>query len=262
MALPPEAAERAARQLDGWLQARTPYTLLPEDLRPTDATEAYAIQDRLAPLLAKRLGKRVGWKIALTTPQMQKLVGVDRPCLGAIYASTLHHGSVTVKAADYVKLAVECEVAVRLGKAPSAPFTADRLADCVEAAMAGIEIVDDRAIDYTKFEAWHLMAYNAFNHGAVLAAPVKDWRKLDLTQVRGTIVIDGAEVGTGKGGDVMGHPLNALAMAAETLHSRGQGLQAGDVVLTGSVVTTKWPKPGQTATIAVDGLGEAKLSVV
>jgi 2-oxo-3-hexenedioate decarboxylase/2-keto-4-pentenoate hydratase len=258
----PDAAARAAQQLDGWFRARTPYTLLPEGLRPTNAAEAYAIQDHLHPLLAGRLGKRVGWKIALTTPQMQKLVGVDRPCLGGIFASTLHHGQVTVKAADYVKLAVECEVAVRLGRAPSAPFTADRLADCVEAAMAGIEIVDDRAIDYSKFEAWHLMAYNAFNHGAVLAPAVKDWRRLDLTQVRGTIHIDGQEVGTGKGGDVMGHPMNALAMAAETLHGRGQGLQAGDIVLTGSVVTTKWPKPGQTAVIAVEGLGEARLSVV
>jgi len=258
----PEAAQRAARLLDGWLRERRPYATLPEDCRPRNEAEAYAIQDRLHPLLVPRLGKRVGWKIALTTPQMQKLVGVDRPCLGAIFASTLHHGHVTVKAADYVKLAVECEVAVRLGRAPAPPFTAEHLADCVEAAMAGIEIVDDRAIDYTKFEAWHLMAYNAFNHGAVLAPPNKDWRKLDLTQVRGTIHIDGQEVGTGKGGDVMGHPLNALAMAAETLHGRGQGLQAGDVVLTGSVVTTKWPKPGQTAVIAVEGLGEAKLSVV
>lgn len=258
----PEAAERAARQLDGWLQAGAPYTLLPDGLRPIDEAEAYAIQDYLHPLLAARLGKRVGWKIALTTPQMQKLVGVDRPCLGGIFAATLHHGQVTVKAADYVKLAVECEVAVRLGRSPTPPFTADRLADCVEAAMAGIEIVDDRAIDYTKFEAWHLMAYNAFNQGAVLAPPNRDWRKLDLAQARGRILIDGQEVGTGKGGDVMGHPLNALAMAAETLHGRGQGLQAGDVVLTGSVVTTKWPKPGQTAVITVEGLGEARLSVV
>jgi len=258
----PEVAERAARQIDGWLRAGTPYTVLDEGQRPTNETEAYAIQDRLHPLLVPRLGRRVGWKIALTTPQMQKLVGVDKPCLGGIFASTLHHGHVTVKAADYVKLAVECEVAVRLGRMPTAPFTADRLADCVEAAMAGIEIVDDRAIDYTKFEAWHLMAYNAFNQGAVLAPPVQDWRKLDLAKLRGRILIEGEEVGTGLGGDVMGHPLNALAMAAETLHGRGQDLQAGDVVLTGSVVTTKWPKPGQTAVITVEGLGEARLSVI
>lgn len=258
----PDSVERAASLLDGWLRNRQRYAELPAELRPGNEADAYQIQTQLQKQLGQRLGPRVGWKIALTTPQMQKLVGVDRPCLGGIYASTLHQGQVTVKASDYVKLAVECEVAVRLGATPAPPFTRERVADCIEAAMAGIEIVDDRDAPYGKFDAWHLIAYNAFNQGAVLAPPVRDWRGIDLTEVRGRILIDGEEVGSGRGGDVMGHPLNALAFVADSLHKRGMALAPGDVVLTGSVVTTKWPKPGQTATILVDGLGEAKLSVI
>jgi len=257
----PQAANRAAALIDEWLQARRPYATLPPELAPRDEAAAYGAAAALQPLLARRLGPRVGHKIALTTPQMQKLVGFDRPCLGGIFASTLHRGEARLKAADYVKLAVECEIAVRIGKPPAPPFTPERLADCVDAAMAAIEIVDDRDAPYGKFDALHLIAYNAFNHGAVVAAPIADWRRVDLARLEGAMLIDGTEVGRGKGADVMGHPLNALCFVAERLHAQGDGLKPGEVVLTGSVVTTKWPKPGQQVVARVDGLGEARLSV-
>ena len=56
---------------------------------------------------------------------------------------------------------------------------------------------------------------------------------------------------------MLGHPLNAVAWLANTMARHGNGLKAGQIVLTGSVVETSWPEPGDTVLAALDGLGEA-----
>ena len=59
-----------------------------------------------------------------------------------------------------------------------------------------------------------------------LGAPVTDWRRLDLAQATARLTINGREIGRGKGGDVMGNPLNALAWLANKLAAAGTPLQA------------------------------------
>ena len=73
----------------------------------------------------------------------------------------------------------------------------------------------------------------------------------------GAMTIEGVEQGRGKGADVLGHPLNALAWLADNRVERGRPLRQGMVVLTGSIVSTKWPKAGQTVNSSIEGLGEA-----
>jgi 2-keto-4-pentenoate hydratase len=59
----------------------------------------------------------------------------------------------------------------------------------------------------------------------------------------------------------MGHPLEPLVWLANLLAERGKALQAGMTVITGSIITPKPVKAGDTATIAIDGLGEAQVTV-
>ena len=238
---------------------------LPAEFAPRDVAEAYLAQDRLQALYGAA-GKRIGgWKVALTTPVMQKLVGVGHPLEGAIFADRIHRSPARLKAADFVNLAVESEIAVRLDRALPAggkPHDRQSVAEAVAACMAGIEIVDDRACDYKKnLAATLLIADNAWNFGCVLGPEVADWRGLDLAVARGRMRINGEVVGEGRGGDVLGHPFEALAFLANSLNRRGRRLEAGDVVLTGSVVATKWLKPGDEMATEIDGLGEARLSV-
>ena len=55
------------------------------DIEIVDTTEAYHIQDEFIRLKeVEGYGSIGGWKIALTNPEMQKLVGVNRPVEGAI----------------------------------------------------------------------------------------------------------------------------------------------------------------------------------
>jgi 2-oxo-3-hexenedioate decarboxylase/2-keto-4-pentenoate hydratase len=74
-------------------------------------------------------------------------------------------------------------------------------------------------------------------------------------------MIDGKRAGEGRGADVMGHPFEALAWLANNLASRGLGLWRNDVVITGSLVASKFPRPGQTLRFDAGELGSVELRV-
>ena len=144
-----------------------------------------------------------------------------------------------------------------------APYTREKVAKAVSAAMPALELADDRKADYAKLHDYPLMLVvdNAWNEGAVLGAPVQKWQDIDLAALRGVAKINSKKVGEGHGRDVMGHPLEALTWVANNLASRGLGLWRSDVVLTGSLVTTKYPKAGDKIRFEAGELGAVELQV-
>jgi 2-oxo-3-hexenedioate decarboxylase/2-keto-4-pentenoate hydratase len=106
-----------------------------------------------------------------------------------------------------------------------------------------------------------MVAGNVWNAGIVVATPVTDWRRLDLAQLTARLTINGREIGTGKGGDVMGNPLNALAWLADKRAAQGAPLTRGTIVMTGSMVPIQFPARGDRAIVEVEGLGTAELVV-
>jgi 2-keto-4-pentenoate hydratase len=60
---------------------------------------------------------------------------------------------------------------------------------------------------------------------------------------------------------VLGHPFGPLVWLAEHLAQTGEGLRAGDIVLTGSLVTTRFPAVTEAYEFAVDGLGSVAVTV-
>jgi 2-oxo-3-hexenedioate decarboxylase/2-keto-4-pentenoate hydratase len=260
----PGRVERAAQYFYDIHRGKKQLPPTPAEIASVDLGEAYAMQEALHALFTPARGPIAGYKIALTTPVMQELMGVDQPCAGAIFAKTVHASPATLRHGDYGRIAVECEIAVRLGAdlpPRDRPYTKDDVAEAVEACLPAIELIEDHACDhYKEIGARGLIANNAWNVGCVLGAPLTDWRKLDLAAMSGAMAINGIEIGRGRGGDVMnGHPFNALAWVANTVAGRGRPLRRGMVVLTGSVVSTQWPKQGDIVAVNFAGLGEASM---
>ena len=75
------------------------------------------------------------------------------------------------------------------------------------------------------------------------------------------MTINGQPAGEGKGGDVLGHPLEALVWLANTLAGRGKSLEKDMIVMTGSIVATKFLNKGDEVHFEIDPLGEARLTV-
>ncbi|HEY8251823.1 MAG TPA: fumarylacetoacetate hydrolase family protein [Burkholderiales bacterium] len=257
---------QAARRLLEAHERRERFTPLPPDLAPRTESEAYAIQDAFVALRAAKLGALAGYKIALTSAEMRRFVGVESPQAGVMFVSTLHRSPARVRAADYVRLIVEFEIAIQVADdlpAADKPFFRERVAQSVGAVMPALELADDRNADYKALpkHPFELIADNCWNEGAVFGAPVEDWKAIDLAAVRGIATINGNKVGEGRGADVMGHPLDALAWLADHLASLGRGLLRGDVVITGSIVTSKTVTTGDHVVFDVEGLGKVELRI-
>jgi 2-keto-4-pentenoate hydratase len=259
-------SEIAARRLVEAHERRERFAPLPEALAPRTANDAYAIQDAFVALRADKLGPVAGYKIALTSAEMRRFVGVDMPMAGMMLESTLHRSPAQVRAADYVRLIVEFEIAVHIAEdlpAADRPFSRARVAEAVGAVMPALELADDRDADYKELarHPLELIADNCWNEGAVLGAPVAEWRHLDLAAMRGVASINGRSVGEGKGADAMGHPLDAVAWLADHLAANGRGLLRDEFVITGSIVTTKAVRPGDVVRFEVSELGPVELRV-
>lgn len=254
----PEALDRAAGLLaDLRLRAggAVPFDDLPEECRPADLTEAYAVQDRLRQRLASVSGAPVGWKIGCTTKVMQDYLSIPHPCAGTLYANSVRRGTARVRADAYFTLGLECEIAVELARdlAPGGDAAA-----AVGAVMASIEIVEHRFNDFRTASVASLVADDFFSAGCVLGAPVSPAEAGDLATITGGFSVNGAvPETTGTGAAILGHPLTALGWLAE---HRG-GLKAGETVTLGSVVKTVYPGPGTRIEARFDRLPPAVVEV-
>lgn len=236
--------------------------VLPAELYPVDRDEAYRMRSDFIEIEeAGARGTIAGYKIALTTPVMARLMGVDEPCYGAIFGSEVHHGKTALKVRDYCRIGIETEIALRLGADLPHGGDSEEVAQAVESAIPAIELIEDLRYDYNRADALALIASNAWNAGLVLGEPVRDWRTLDLARVQGKLFINGKEVGSGMGADVMGNPLNALSWLANKLVQEGKPLRRGMIVSTGSIVAIRFPAAGDDIEVAISGLGVAELSL-
>ena len=226
------------------------FARLPAHISPATIEQAYDIQDAFNALISPERGPLAGYKIALTTPVMQGMVGFDAPCAGVVFRQGVHHSPTMLKRDDCVRLGAECEIAVRLARdlpGSGAPYDRRKASQAVGSLMPAFELVDDRDADYSNLYFLDVVADNTWNAGVVLGEETNDWTHLDLENARGEMTINGAAAGTGHGCDVLGHPLDALAWLANTLASRGKELSAGMIVMTGSIVSTKFLNPGDAA---------------
>ena len=236
---------------------------LAESIRPKGEVEAYQVQRRLHKKLTQSgHGAAVGHKIGCTTPVMQEFLGISNPCAGAVFEPTVIDKTGAVDFANYLHVGVECELAVRMshnlpGRAE--PHTRESVAGAVAAVMCAIEIVDDRWLDYPGVSTATLIADDFFGAGAVLGVQNTGWQSLDLGAISGGMSINGTNVGRGLGGDILGHPLEALAWIANSLNGRRSRLRAGEFVLLGSLVQTVWVNRGDRVEIDVDHLGQASI---
>jgi 2-keto-4-pentenoate hydratase len=251
----------AAKTIAAARRNRTPLPPLAGDAAPQSEAEGYRIQDAVHGLLAADFGALVGYKIGCTSPVMQQYLDIPHPCGGGVFAKGVFDSGASLNTTDFVRVGVECEIAVKLARdlAPAeAPFTAEWVAESIEAYLPAIEIVDDRYVDWQTLGAPILVADDFFAAGCVLGKSVARVGAPDLLEVVGRALINGLEVGRGSGTDVLGHPHNALAWLANHLATEGKTLRAGQIVLTGSLVKTVWLNAQDEVVMELEGLGRVE----
>ncbi len=255
--------QRATELLAGHASCQ-PFTPFSGDAALPSLTVAYAVQRSYIATLCAELGTPLaGYKIGLTSPRMQAMCGIDSPIAGRVLATRLLADGVALRRADYGRLGIEFEIGVRLGSdlpASQAPHSYASVAAAVAAVAPAVEVVDDRGADYQGLDMHSLVADNAWNAGVILGTWQTVWP--DLAALVGVVMRNDEELDRGHGRDVLGHPFHALTWLANHLAASGEGLRAGDVVATGSIVPTRFPTGLEQYRYSLETLGEIKFSIV
>jgi len=96
----------------------------------------------------------------------------------------------------------------------------------------------------------------------VLGDRLVDARDVDLTTCGMVLEKNGEIVVTGAGAAALGHPANAVAWLANTLGAHGTALEAGEVVLSGSLAAMVPVEAGDNLRVAIGGIGGCSVRFV
>ena len=261
----PDSTRQAAAMLIRARNAGGAVPRLPETLRPVTMHEGYAIQDEVIRQRAASGLGQAGWKIGCTSKVMQEMLGIDEPGGGAVLAADHHFSPARQVASALISPVAECETAVRIGKdvePRQGGHDRSTIADCVLSCMAAIELAELRYPEQAVMAPAEMVADDFFQKLIVTGEEVTTWQTLDLAALRATTTVSGVTRGEGHGGASLGHPLNSVAWLANCLAERGSKLEAEHVVLTGSLVEAILVKEGDDIVCAVEGLGDARLTMI
>lgn len=229
-------------------------------LEPTDAAGAYAVQAINTRYWLGEGRRVVGRKIGLTAEAVQKQLGVDRPDFGVLFEDMQIPDGGVLKAETVIQPKAEAEVALVLARdLDKADATPDDVLAAAESACAAIEIVDSRIADW-KITFADTVADNGSSAFFVLGESFKPLAGLDLRTCGMAMEVNGKVVSLGAGVACLGHPLNAAAWLARTLAAAGEGLKAGDVILTGALGPMAVLTPGDMVGAEIGGLGKVGFS--
>ncbi len=209
-----------------------------------DATldDAYAIQSALVEQKLAAGRRATGWKIGLTSRAMQNALNITTPDSGVLL-DDMHfvHGA-TVPAGRFIQPRVEAEIAFVM-QAPlrGMQVTRDEVVAATGHVCPSLEILDTRILraDPVSGRARTIVdtvADNAANAGIVLGEDRHRIDTFDLRWVGAVVKRDGVVEETGLGAGVLDDPVTGILWLVHRLAAYGQGIEAGQVVLSGSFI--------------------------
>ena len=228
---------------------------------PADEAAAYAIQREAIKAYG---GERVGYKIGATSPEAQAMLKTDHPFRAPLFRADCCDAGATIGLPGYGLIGLEPEFALRLGRdlpARETPYELDDIRAAVDQVHPAFEIIGIRLPNELFKNAIVVTADFGANVGFARGSGVRDWQVHDMSGTPVRASVDGAEVASGSGVKVMGHPLNALLWLANDLSANGEGLVAGDWISTGTCAGVVPIEAGQTAEADFGPFGRISLTI-
>lgn len=216
-------------------KSRQPIAPLTETYPGFGEAEAYNVQDLVAAHHMNLGAKHVGYKIGLTSKEAQKHFNVFEPDYGHLFDSMIVDDDATIKMSDLIQAKIEGEIAFVLGKDLGGPgVTIAEAMRAVDFVTASLEIVDSRIKDW-KIRAADTIADNGSSSRFVLSGKKTRLDEVDLPYCGMALWKNGEVELTAAGSAVMGNPLHAVVFLANLLGHHGKKLEAGQVILSGSL---------------------------
>jgi 2-keto-4-pentenoate hydratase len=200
----------------------------------------------------------VGYKVGFTNLAVRAKMGLPDSTYGYLLDPMVLKNGVRVKMGDLIAPKIECEICFKL-KAPlkGKGLSAEQVIAATESVCASFEICDARIKDW-KCPYNDFFADNGFSARIVLSGSWRSAQGFDFLNEKVVLTQDGKELAQGTGALAMGHPAKAVAWLAGKLTDRGKGLEAGQVVMTGTLTPILPIEKGSTYVASFSTLGDVK----
>jgi 2-keto-4-pentenoate hydratase len=201
-----------------------------------------------------------GHKVGLSSKAMQQMMGVDEPDYGHLLSDMEVFSDVPVPASRYCYPRVEVEVGFILGDTlPGEGCTEDDVIAATEYVAPAIELIDSRIVDWN-IKIADTIADNASSAGYILGPDRVKPTDIDLKGINAVLRRNGEQVAEGRSDAVLGNPVTAVAWLANKVAGFGVTLEAGHVILPGSVHRAIDVRAGDGFVADFDGLGSVRLN--
>lgn len=227
--------EQYALKLRQAQETKTPINPLRDGIGDKDQSLAYEIQNVNTLHRVANGAKIVGKKIGLTSLKVQEQFGISSPDFGILFNDMEVLTGLGIDASEILQPKVEAELAFVLG----ADLDRDQLTmidiiNAIDYAVPSIEIVGSRIRDWD-IRITDTIADNASASHYVLGHTPKMLDDMDVIQCKMQMTINGELKSSGTGADCLGSPLNAVLWLARKMYDMGSPLQAGELILSGSL---------------------------
>jgi 2-keto-4-pentenoate hydratase len=222
----------------------------------TGVAAAYAVQ-RASVDIWRGHGRRVaGQKIGLTAEAVQQQLGVAEPDFGTLFADMILPDGATVGREAVLQPRVEAETAFVLkSDLRGDRITPEQVVEATDYICPALEICGSRIARWD-IRIEDTIADNA-SSGLVVIGSTRAKPDLRLlAEIAMRLRHNGAAAGEGKGSACLGNPAMAVAWLAEALTSFGDGLRAGDLVMSGALSRMLPAAPGDNFAADFGALGQ------
>lgn len=224
--------------------------------------DAYRIQLENVDRRLKGGEKLIGMKIGLTSQAMQKLLGVDVPDYGHLFAGMLLTEGQVCHVSELIQPKVEGELSFCLNKTLKGPGVT--VADVYEATkyvVPSLEIVDSRIKDW-KIKLQDTIADNGSSARLMVGGRMTPIGQVDMRLTGMTLEKNGELVNSGTTAEVWGNPAAAVACLANMLAEFGIELKAGSIVMAGALTAAVPVEAGDVVTASFQGMGSVTAKFV
>lgn len=250
--------QKAAEALYLARRERRPVPRISESFGISSADDAYAVAQFNVQRALEEGRARTGCKIGLTSPAVQRQLGVDQPDFGLLFDDMEFLDGDEIPMERLIQPKAEGEVAFVLRKDLNDPRLGwGQLLLSIECVLPAIEIVDS-AIEDWKITLVDTIADNASSAMYVLGTEARSLHEVNLVNVGMDLRVNGQTASVGSGAACLGHPLRSLLWLARTMARLRQPLRAGDTVLSGALGPMVPLNGGDQLDLTIGGLGSVR----
>ncbi len=242
------------------------YTLAPltERLPDIRIDDAYQVSQHMLRPRIERDGERVvGKKIGVTSRAVQEMLGVFQPDFGFLTDAMHFADGAEISIPErLIQPRAEAEIAFLLRTGLQGPGVSEKdVLAATECILPCFEIVDSRIRNW-EIRIQDTIADNASCGVYVLGEARADPADFELPDLQVKVYKNDRFLSEGRGAAVQGNPLTAVAWLANTLGRYGIPFEAGETILSGSLVPLEPVQVGDRMRLELQGVGEASLNFV